>query len=70
MKFDAPGDVSVRFQETLPAVDALTNRRQQIAQALEIKRLRNVIERAGLDRLDRRLDRRVPGHEDDLAFGV
>ena len=36
-------------------------------QAIEIKRLREVLARAELDRLDRALDRRVPGHQDDFT---
>ena len=41
---------------------------EQLAQAGEVQRLGQVVERAELDRFDGAVDRRVRGHQDDAAL--
>ena len=60
-------DLAVDGQQQTAPLDAALHRRQQLAEALEVERLGQVVERAELDRFDRGVDRGVRGHQNHLA---
>ncbi len=60
--------VAFQGQHLAPLRRFIADGRQQLPQPLQIERLGEVIEGSELDRFDRAVDRRVAGHEDDLAL--
>ena len=69
VKLELLRQLRVSPQERLPPLDALAHRDQQLAEAVEVERLGQVVERAKLDGLDGGVDAGVTGHETDLACG-
>ena len=67
LEFEAARELAVDGQEQPPALDAALDRREQLAQPLEVERLAQIVERAELDRFDRGIDRAVRRHENYLA---
>ena len=63
-------DVRVDAQQRLAALEALAHRDQQLAQPIEIERLRDVVERTGFDRFDGGVDRSRVGHQDHLRLRI
>ena len=58
VEFELAGDVGVDAEQCFASLDALAHRDQQLAQSIDVERLRDVVERARLDRFDGRIHRR------------
>jgi hypothetical protein len=63
-------EVRIGVQQALAALHARGDLRQQGAQPVEVDGFAEVVQRAQLDRLHRRVHVRMPGHEDDRAVRV
>src|SRR5205085_1446141 len=59
--------ICVGPEQCLAAADAHAHGRQHVAQAIEIERFRNVVERAEPHRFDGGVDRGGCGHQNDLT---
>ena len=70
IELELPRDVGVDAQQRLASLDALADGDQQLAETFEIEGLCDVVECAGLDRLDRRIHARRASHEDDLRLRI
>ena len=67
MELEPGRHIGVALQQALAPTDPFANRDQQLAEPSQVEGLGDVVERSGLDGFDRRVDRRVAGHEDHLA---
>ena len=64
------GNLLFGLEQPLAAMRFLPHRLQQAPQAAEVERLRQIVNRPELDRLDRAVDRGVAAHEHHLAIGI
>ena len=62
--------LSLGMHELIAAPNLVTHVRQQPPHPADVKRLGQVVRRAGLDRFNRRHDAAFPGHQDDVAPGI
>jgi hypothetical protein len=70
VKLELPGGLRVLLQPRLAPSDPLDDRGQRVAQPIKLGWSAQAVEHAELHRLDRRIDARLPGHEDDGARGI
>ena len=70
VELELASDVGVDTQQCLAALEALAHRDQQLAQAIDVERLRDVVERTRLDGFDGGVDRSRVGHQDDLRLRI
>jgi hypothetical protein len=69
-ELQAPRDVSFHRQQAAPPLRLFPNRRQQLIEPPEVKRLAQVIHRTQLDSFNRGLDCRVTGHQHRLTARI
>jgi hypothetical protein len=67
VELELAGELAVGHQQPLPAGKAVAHGVEQPLQAIPIERLTEVIQRAKLDGFDRRVHRRMGGHQDHVA---
>ena len=69
-ELEPPRHVALDRQQAAAPLDVVAHAGEQLLEAREVERLAQIVDRAELDRLDRRIDGGVAGHQHRLAVRI